>query len=257
MLLSNFLEGINRRATLEMKLKALLSLTLLLPLLACSSSSDSLQVFAAASLTEAFEQISTEFEKDSGIKVTLSIAGSSALAAQIEDGAPVDVVAFADEETLERVNSSGRLTTYNETIFASNYLTIATPKGNPADIRDIADFRDKIIAVCSERVPCGRLSSELISWLGVEINPATREPNVRAVRTKVELGEVDAGLIYITDINDQIESILIEGSENIQTKYPIAIIDDAKPGAENFVEFVLSPYGQKILEQFRFGGPSQ
>ena len=155
------------------------------------------------------------------------------------------------------MKSSGRLTTYNETIFASNYLTIATPKGNPADIRDIADFSDKIIAVCSERVPCGRLSSELISWLGVEVNPTTREPNVRAVRTKVELGEVDAGLIYITDINDQIESILIDGSENIQTKYPIAIIDDAKPGAQNFVEFVLSPYGQKILEQFRFGGPSQ
>ena len=71
------------------------------------------------------------------------------------------------------------------------------------------------------------------------------------------MGEVDAGLIYITDINDQIEAILIDGSENIQTKYPIAIIDDAKPGAQNFVEFVLSPYGQKILEQFRFGGPFQ
>ena len=115
--------------------------------LSCSGSSDSLQVLAAASLTEAFEEIANEFENKTGNKVTLSFAGSSSLAAQIEDGAPADVIALADEETFGRVKQSGRLTQHNKTIFATNYLTIITPIGNPASIKEISDLEGNIVAL--------------------------------------------------------------------------------------------------------------
>jgi len=223
--------------------------------LSCSASSDSLQVLAAASLTEAFEEIANEFENKTGNKVTLSFAGSSSLAAQIEDGAPADVIALADEETFERVKQSGRLTQDDETIFATNYLTIITPFGNPASIKEISDLEGNIVALCQEQVPCGRLTKEITTSLLIEIQPATWEPNVRAVRTKVELGEVDAGIVYITDVTNRVVSIPIKDSEQIKTRYPIAIMDNAKPPSREFVDFILSPNGQRILNRLGFGEP--
>ena len=223
--------------------------------LSCSASSDSLQVLAAASLTEAFEEIANEFENKTGNKVTLSFAGSSSLAAQIEDGAPADVIALADEETFGRVKQSGRLTQHNETIFATNYLTIITPIGNPASIKEISDLEGNIVALCQEQVPCGRLTKEITTSLLIDIQPATWEPNVRAVRTKVELGEVDAGVVYITDVTNRVVSIPIKDSEQVKTRYPIAIMDNAKPPSREFVDFILSPNGQRILNRLGFGEP--
>ena len=133
--------------------------------LSCSASSDSLKVLAAASLTEAFEEIADEFENKTGNKVSLSFAGSSSLAAQIEDGAPADVIALADEETFERVKQSGRLTQHDETIFATNYLTIITPIGNPASIKEISDLERNMVALCQEQVPCGRLTKAITTSL--------------------------------------------------------------------------------------------
>lgn len=240
---------------MKLFIHALLGTILLVPSFSCSKSDSSLRVLAASSLTETFEKIASEFEKDTGIQVTLSFAGSSSLAAQIEDGAPADVIALADEETLIRVKQSGRLTQHEETIFATNYLAIATPIGNPASIRSISDFKGNIIAVCSEQVPCGRLAIELASFLKTEIEVSTWEPNVRSVRTKVELGEVDAGLIYITDGTNRVEITSVKGSERVKTKYPIVVVDDAKPSAIDFVDYVLSHEGQETLTQFRFGTP--
>ena len=105
---------------MKLFIHALLGTILLVPSFSCSESDSSLRVLAASSLTETFEKIASEFEKDTGIEVTLSFAGSSSLAAQIEDGAPADVIALADEETLIRVKQSERLTQYEETIFATN-----------------------------------------------------------------------------------------------------------------------------------------
>ena len=232
-----------------------LGVILLMSGLSCSESDSSLRVLAASSLTEVFQEIASEFEKDTGIQVTLSFAGSSSLAAQIEDGAPADVIALADEETLIRVKQSERLTQYEEIIFATNYLAIATPIGNPASIGNISDFKGNITAVCSEQVPCGRLANELASFLKVEMEVTTWEPNVRSVRTKIELGEVDAGLIYVTDATNQVEIISIKGSESVKTKYPIAAVDNSKPSAKDFIDYVLSPNGQETLEHFRFGAP--
>ncbi len=223
--------------------------------LSCSTSGDSLRVLAAASLTEAFEEIADEFESRTGNKVTLSFAGSSSLAVQIEDGAPADVIALADEETFERVKQSGRLTQHDETIFATNYLTIITPIGNPASIKEISDLEGKKVALCQEQVPCGRLTKEIVTSLLIEIQPATWEPNVRSVRTKVELGEVDAGIVYVTDVTNRVVSIPIIESEQVKTRYPIAIVDDAKPPAVEFVDFILSSTGQRILNSLGFGEP--
>ena len=245
--------------TLRMKpiVSICLGIAALLFNLSCSASSDSLRVLAASSLTEAFEEIANEFENKTGNKVTLSFAGSSSLAVQIEDGAPVDVVALADEETFERVKQSGRLTQHDETIFATNYLAIITPIGNPASIMEISDFDGNKVALCQEQVPCGRLTKEITSSLPIEIQPATWEPNVRSVRTKVELGEVDAGIVYVTDVTSRVEAIPIRESENIRTRYPIAIVDNAKPSAMEFVDFVLSTTGQGILNRFGFGKAQQ
>ncbi len=223
--------------------------------LSCSASDDSLRVLAAASLTEAFEEIADEFESRTGNKVTLSFAGSSSLAAQIEDGAPADIIALADEETFERVKQSGRLTQHDETIFATNYLTIITPIGNPASIKEISDFEGKKVALCQEQVPCGRLTKEIVTSLLIEIQPATWEPNVRSVRTKVELGEVDAGIVYVTDVTNQVVSVPIMESEQTKTRYPIAIVDDAEPHAVDFFDFILSSAGQGILNRLGFGEP--
>ena len=225
--------------------------------LSCSTSGDSLRVLAAASLTEAFEEIADEFESRTGNKVTLSFAGSSSLAVQIEDGAPADVIALADEETFERVKQSGRLTQHDETIFATNYLTIITPIGNPASIKEISDLEGKKVALCQEQVPCGRLTKEIAATLMVEIQASTWEPNVRSVRTKVELGEVDAGLVYVTDVTNRVESVPIKEGEKIKTRYPIAIVDNAKASATEFVDYVLSSDGQEILNRFGFGEPQQ
>ena len=185
--------------------------------LSCSASSDSLKVLAAASLTEAFEEIADEFENKTGNKVSLSFAGSSSLAAQIEDGAPADVIALADEETFERVKQSGRLTQHDETIFATNYLTIITPIGNPASIKEISDLEGKKVALCQEQVPCGRLTKEIVTSLLIEIP-------------------------------------IIE-SEQTKTRYPIAIVNDAEPHAEDFLGFILSSTGQGILNRLGFGEP--
>ena len=221
----------------------------------CTTSQNSLQVMAASSLTEAFEEIADEFEKENQIKVTLTIAGSTSLASQLEDGAKIDVIALADLETMERVIQAGRVSKNDLRIFATNHLVLATPLENPGNIYDLNDLENSVTAICAKQVPYGKLSFQLALQKGVKLHPSTFEPNVRSVRTKIELGEVDAGLIYITDINKKINHSLISGAEKVQTEYPVAITTDSKQESVNFVEFVLSPTGQKILRQYRFGGP--
>ena len=134
-------------------------------------------------------------------------------------------------------------------------MTIITPIGNPASIKEISDLEGKKVALCQEQVPCGRLTKEIATSLLIEIQPATWEPNVRSVRTKVELGEVDAGIVYVTDVTNQVVAIPIIESEQTKTRYPIAIVDDAEPHAEDFLGFILSSTGQGILNRLGFGEP--
>lgn len=219
----------------------------------------SIRVLAASSLTDAFDALAQEFEQtgagtDTGVE--LVFAGSSALATQLEEGAPADVVATADGSTMERIVLSGRAVAA-PVEFARNSLVIAVTPAAALQVRSLADLArdDLLVALCAPQVPCGRLSEQLLERSGLQVDPVSREPNVRAVLTKVVLGEVDAGLVYATDLvgvpPSEAVAVVPEGATTLTTTYPIAQLSEA-PAAQAFVDFVRSPDGRRILERFGF-----
>ena len=227
---------------------------------ACGADDDtSIRVLAASSLTDAFEALAEAFaatEAAGGMSVELSFAGSATLAAQLEEGAPADVVATADEATMARVVESGRAVAPPQ-LFATNELTIAVHPSATAEVAELADLGDDevLVALCAPQVPCGALSGELLAAAGVEVDPATNEPNVRSVLTKVVLGEVDAGLVYRTDLAGAEPDDVVERPTGVtdapRNRYPIAALSD-DAAAQAFVEFVRSPAGQTVLASFGF-----
>ena len=223
-------------------------------LVACSETKADIKIMAAASLSDAFIEISEAFEAKTGLTTSIYTAGSSTLATQISEGAQANVVALANEETMQRVVNSGQVMNDQEIqIFATNHLVLVTPPGNPASISSIENIDGKKIAVCAPVVPCGSLAYSLAIQEGIELAPSTIEPNVRSVRTKVELGEVDAGLIYITDVTDGTEVIDTPRLKTAKTKYPITVLKPVESAAEEFVDFVMSETGQAILGSYGFG----
>ncbi|MDQ4008631.1 MAG: molybdate ABC transporter substrate-binding protein, partial [Actinomycetota bacterium] len=159
-------------------------------------------VFAAASLTEVFGRLGREFEAaHPGVQVAFSFGGSSSLGPQVVAGAPADVFAAASRQTMARV-AAGGATDRRPVLFARNRLQIAVPPGNPGDVHGLADFaRDELaLALCAPQVPCGAAARRALSAAGVRARPDTLEQDVKAVLTKVELGEVDAGLVYRSDV---------------------------------------------------------
>ena len=224
----------------------------------CGGEGADLKIMAAASLSDVFQDISETFESETGIKTTLYTAGSSTLATQIIEGARADVVGLADEKTMGRIIEAGQSASENEVqIFATNHLVLVTPKGNPASISSFMDLSDAIIAVCIPTAPCGSLAYAFAEREGVALEPASVEPNVRSVRTKVELGEVDAGLIYVTDITHDMEVIDVPGLNTLETKYPIAALKPEKRAAKDFIAFIVSDLGQTILADYGFGKPHE
>lgn len=211
----------------------------------------SVTVFAASSLTDVFDDIAAAFEAaHPGVDVTLQFAGSSRLATQIDAGAAADVFAAADERTAALVDAR-RVTT-----FARNRLAIATPPDNPAGVTGLDSLTgdDVVLALCAADVPCGALAEQVG---GPELTAAadTREPNVRGVLTKVLLGEVDAGVVYVTDLHaagDAVAGILLD--HPAATYYPLALLSDS-PEAAAFVDFVLSPASQELLATAGFEAP--
>ena len=206
-------------------------------------------VFAAASLTESFEAIADAFEDaNPGVDVVFSFGGSSGLATQIVEGAPADVFAAASPATME---ASG---VTESTVFATNVLEIAVPAGNEAGVTGLDDFANAelAIALCAVEVPCGAASAKLLSETGITPSVDTYEQDVKAVLTKVELGEVDAGLVYVTDV--QAAGSGVEGIEvdSAPVDYPIAALTDSEAAAA-FIAFVLSDEGQAILAAAGFG----
>lgn len=191
----------------------------------------------------------------------LNVGGSATLRSQIVEGAPADVFASANEENLAAVGEAGRLDT-EPTIFATNRLTIAVPAGNEAGINGLDDFarEDLLIGLCAEQVPCGEFARQALTAAGVDAAEDTNEPDVRALLTKVAAGELDAGIVYVTDVaaaGEQVEAIDFAAADRVLAHYPIAPIrDGANPsGAAAFIEFVLSPEGQAILIEHGFGTP--
>ena len=245
------------------------TLVLVLGLAACGSDDsaeaqkdETLTVFAAASLKSTFTELAEEFEKShEGVEVRLSFGGSSDLAAQINEGAPADVFASADERTMALVADEGG-TAKDPVIFATNVLEIATPVDNPAKVKSLEDLSNPEVKVvlCAPQVPCGAASQELLKKVGVTVKPVSEEQSVTDVLGKVTSGEADAGLVYVTDVisaGDTVNGIEIPEANEVVNLYPIAPLAKASDAdlAQAFVDLITGSKGKDLLTKAGFGTP--
>lgn len=220
-----------------------------------------LTVFAAASLTEALEELAVRFEEQHPeVEVVLNLGGSSALAQQVLAGAPADVFAAAAEPPMATLAETGLV--LEPVVFATNTLQLAVPPGNPAGVGGLDDLaRGGLrIALCDVSVPCGAASATLLEQEGVTAAADTLESDVKAVLTKVALGEVDAGLVYRTDVRsggDAVEGIEVPAAASVVNRYPIAALADAPhpDAAAAFLAFATGADGRAVLDEFGFGAP--
>ncbi|WP_432493358.1 molybdate ABC transporter substrate-binding protein [Kineococcus auxinigenes] len=222
-----------------------------------------LTVFAAASLQEVFTEVARDFEREHpGVDVALSSAGSSDLATQITEGAPADVFASADEETVARVTGAG-LAAGEPEVFATNVLAIATPAGNPAGITSFADLArpGQAVVVCAPRVPCGAAARRVQETTGVALSPVSEESSVTDVLGKVTTGQADAGLVYATDVaraGDAVTAVPFPEAAGTVSTYPVVALSGAADPAlaAQFVDAVTGPAGRAVLLAAGFGVPA-
>jgi molybdate transport system substrate-binding protein len=252
---------------------AVAALVLLSPLAACggsdgssgstdSSGTTTLTVFAASSLTSAFTELGKDFEADhDGVKATFSFAGSSDLVAQLQEGAAADVFASADTNNMDAAVGDD-LVDGGPVNFASNTLEIATPPDNPANVKSFQDLAkgDVQVVVCAPEVPCGAATQKMEDVTGVTIEPVSEEDSVTDVLTKVESGEADAGLVYVTDVQaagDKVAGVTFPESSQVVNTYPIATLSDSKNAdlAKEFVALVTGAKGQSTLAAAGFAWP--
>lgn len=219
-------------------------------------------VFAAASLSDAFEALGAAFESaHPGTTVRFNFAGSQQLVAQILQGAPADVFAPADQRQLQKV-AAARAVAGEAPLFAANALTIVVEPGNPLHVRGLSDLArgDLTLVLAAEEVPAGHYALQALERAGVEVTAASLENDVRAVLFKVRLGEADAGIVYASDVvaaGDAVDAIPIAPQHNDRARYPIAVLAHApNPDAgQAFVTFVRSPEGQALLGEYGFSAP--
>jgi molybdate transport system substrate-binding protein len=224
-----------------------------------SASPGELKVFAAASLTAAFGKLGEQFTAaNSGTKVTFNFAGSQALATQIQQGAPADVFASADVPNMDKVKDL----VGDPQVFASNLLQIVVEKGNPKGVEGLDDLAssDLKVVLAAEEVPAGKYAAQVLDRAGVTVKPVSQEDNVKAVVTKVSLGEADAGIVYVTDVTaggDKVEGVDIPEEQNVVATYPIATVKASKSqdGGQAFMDLVRSAEGQQVLESYGFLPP--
>lgn len=223
--------------------------------------SGEITVFAAASLTESFTALGTQFEAaNPDATITFSFGPSSGLATQITEGAPADVFASASAKNMDAVVAAKAADA--PAVFAKNVMEIAVPPGNPANVTTLADLgkADVKVALCQPDVPCGAVAAKVFTNAGLTVTPVTLEADVKATLTKVELGEVDAGVVYVTDAlaaGDKVTGIEIPADVNAATSYPIATLTASKNPdlAKAFVDYVLSADGASVLTAAGFEKP--
>lgn len=235
-----------------------------------SEASRTLTVFAAASLADAFTEIGSNFEAvNQGVTVTLNFAGSQALSTQIMEGAPVDVFASANTAQMDVVVAGGFVVQDAPQIFLTNVLVIIVPEDNPAGVDNVEDLAssDLKLVLAAEEVPVGRYSREAFELMNTRLgsdftdrvlaNVVSNEDNVKQVVAKVQLGEADAGIVYTSDAvaASRLPTIEIPAEMNVIAVYPIApLAGSGHPElAAAFVEYVLSPDGQAVLQKWGFG----
>ncbi|MGP3917160.1 molybdate ABC transporter substrate-binding protein [Nonomuraea sp. 10N515B] len=218
-------------------------------------------VFAAASLTGTFTELGKAFEAaHPGTTVRFNFGSSATLAQQITQGAPADVFAAASPATMKTVTDAGLAS--SPTTFVRNKLQIAVPADNPGkvdELKDLADPRVKV-ARCAEQVPCGAAAIKALAAAGLKVTPVTLEQDVKATLTKVELGEVDAALVYKTDViasAGKVKGIDFPEADQAINDYPIAALTKAPAGelARQFVDLVLSQQGKDVLVKSGFEAP--
>ncbi|MET8266316.1 molybdate ABC transporter substrate-binding protein [Micromonospora arida] len=219
-------------------------------------------VFAAASLTESFTRIGKDFEAaNPGSRVTLNVAGSSALANQITQGAPADVFASAAPTNMTTVIEAGAADG-TPSVFARNQLVIAVPRGNPKAVSGLADLTGPgvKVALCASQVPCGAAARTALDAASVALTPVTLERDVKGALAKVKLGEVDAALVYRTDTraaSADVTGVEFPESARAVNDYPIVALKDAPnpDGARAFVAYVSSAPAQAVLAEAGFQAP--
>jgi molybdate transport system substrate-binding protein len=219
-------------------------------------------VFAASSLTNAFDRVGAELSRlYPATHYTFNYGSSSTLATQIVNGAPADVFASADDANLQKILGAG-LVQGSASIFASNRLQIAVAPGDPKGIASLADLarRDLVVVLAAPSVPAGKYAQDALGKAGVTLTPASQELDVRAVLNKVALGEADAGIVYITDVRSaggRVTGVDIPEQYQVIAHYPVATLKDSRNARLSalFVEFLTGLEGQRILGEFGFTPP--
>ena len=221
-----------------------------------------LRVSAAASLTQSFDQLAEEFERDHpGVDVDVNYGGSSGLVQQLTEGAPADVFASADQKNMKKLTDAD-LAQGEPKIFATNVLTLVVPKDNPAGIRSVQDVLGKNVKLvtCAPEVPCGAATQKVEQANGVELAPVSQENAVTDVLGKVTSGQADAGIVYVTDAKaagDKVTTIEIPKTDEAINTYPIVALKASEQPelATEFVDLVTGERGQKVLQDAGFGAP--
>jgi len=243
-----------------------LSLMTIAFLAACGSSgtpsaslSGTASVFAAASLTDSFKALGTAFQAaHPGTTVQFNFAGSPTLVTQIEQGAAADVFASADTTNMDKLKTDG-FTADSSQVFAHNKLEIVVAAGNPKGITGLADLAGPglIYITAAPSVPAGKYALQILASAGVKVTPKSLETDVKSVVSKIELGEADAGIVYVTDVKaagSKVTGVPIPDSVNVIATYPIVSVKGAKNSnlANAFVAYVLSAEGQATMQSFGF-----
>jgi molybdate transport system substrate-binding protein len=232
------------------------------PAAGAPAATKTLTVSAAASLTDVFNQLGKTFEaQNPGVSVRFNYGGSSDLAEQIVNGAPVDVFASANTSTMDTVTKAG-LVNGQPAVFVTNKLEIAVPPGNPKGINSFAALTkpDLKVVVCAAQVPCGSATKKVEQVTGLALKPVSEESDVRDVLSKVSTGDADAGVVYVTDVRStsgKVSGVDFPEADKAINTYPIATLKSSKQQdlAAKFVALVRGPEGQRVLQATGFGTP--
>jgi molybdate transport system substrate-binding protein len=250
------------RTKTRVTLPLLLSAALLLAPIARAAAAGELTVSAAASLSGALPEIAKAFEQaHPGVTVHANFAGSSTLVQQIREGAPVDVFLSADESNVQKLVDAGDVAG-TPTVFARNRLAILVQPGNPKQIHGIADLARPglVLSLCGPTVPAGRYAREIFAKAGVAVPETSQELDVKAVVSRVVLGEADAGVVYVTDVRaagERVSGIDIPDGQNVVAQYPAAALKRASDPAQAaaFAGFLRAEAAQAILSRYGFLAP--
>jgi len=220
-------------------------------------------VLAAASLAGPFADLGAMFEEaNPGVTVTFSFDGSSTLASQIQEGAPADVFASADQATMDKVVAAG-LAGSTPVVLTANAIVAAVPVDNPGKVETLGDLTEPRVTtvLCAAEVPCGAAARRVFDAAGITVSPVSEEQSVKAVVTRLSLGEADAGMVYQTDVaasQGALTAVPLPDDQAVQaaarTDYPIVVVRGSADAdlAARFIAFVTSEQGQQVLRDAGF-----